>query len=128
MIIYNPGVLRSAPRRISFDLAMIVSASLLIAVSAKVQVPFFPVPMTMQTFVVFGISLTSVRSEAVLPYSPIFSRALQGFLSLPALPKRASVSPTFWDRRVATCSLVSRQRCWLVTSLSVIGMAHSCRS
>jgi biotin transport system substrate-specific component len=71
MTIYNPGVVRSAPRRISFDLAMIVSASLLIAVSAKVQVPFFPVPMTMQTFVVFGISLTlgPIRgSLAVLAY------------------------------------------------------------
>jgi biotin transport system substrate-specific component len=32
-----------------------VAGSLLLWVSAKVQVPFWPVPMTMQTFVVLGL-------------------------------------------------------------------------
>lgn len=31
--------------------------SLLIALSSKVQVPFYPVPMTMQTFVILGIGM-----------------------------------------------------------------------
>jgi biotin transport system substrate-specific component len=34
---------------------LVVVGSLLLTVSAKVQVPFWPVPMTMQTFVVLGI-------------------------------------------------------------------------
>ncbi len=35
----------------------VVAASLLIALSAKVSVPFFPVPMTMQTLMILGIGL-----------------------------------------------------------------------
>ena len=37
---------------------LILSGSLLLAVSSKVQVPFWPVPMTMQTFIVFLIGMT----------------------------------------------------------------------
>lgn len=36
---------------------MVLAASIALAVSAKVQVPFWPVPMTMQTFVVLMIGL-----------------------------------------------------------------------
>ncbi len=35
----------------------VVAASLLIALSAKISVPFFPVPMTMQTLIIIGIGL-----------------------------------------------------------------------
>ena len=35
----------------------VVAASLLIALSAKISVPFFPVPMTMQTLMILGIGL-----------------------------------------------------------------------
>ena len=47
----------SAAARPFFDLAVVLSASLLLAFAAKIQIPFYPVPMTMQTFVVLGISL-----------------------------------------------------------------------
>jgi biotin transport system substrate-specific component len=40
------------------NIALILFGSFLLAVSAKVQVPFWPVPMTMQTFVVFIIGMT----------------------------------------------------------------------
>ena len=38
---------------------IVISATLLLTISAKIKVPFYPVPMTMQTFVVvlIGISL-----------------------------------------------------------------------
>lgn len=36
-------------------LLLVLGGSLLLALSAKVQVPFWPVPMSMQTFVVLGI-------------------------------------------------------------------------
>lgn len=39
------------------SIATVISASLLLAISARVAVPFYPVPMTMQTFVVIGIGL-----------------------------------------------------------------------
>ena len=40
------------------NIILILFGSILLAISAKVQVPFWPVPMTMQTFVVFLIGMT----------------------------------------------------------------------
>lgn len=40
------------------NILLILFGSFLLAVSAKVQVPFWPVPMTMQTFVVFLIGMS----------------------------------------------------------------------
>ncbi len=40
-----------------FKLALVLVGSLLLAVSSKIQVPFWPVPMTMQTFVVLVIGM-----------------------------------------------------------------------
>ena len=37
--------------------ALVIGGSLLLTVSAKIQVPFYPVPMTMQTFVVLSIAM-----------------------------------------------------------------------
>ena len=38
-------------------LVLAIAGSLLIAVSSKIQIPFYPVPMTMQTFVILGLSM-----------------------------------------------------------------------
>ena len=40
------------------NIILILFGSFLFAISAKVQVPFWPVPMTMQTFIVFLIGMT----------------------------------------------------------------------
>jgi len=40
-----------------FKLGLVLIGSLLLAVSSKIQVPFWPVPMTMQTFVVLVIGM-----------------------------------------------------------------------
>ena len=40
------------------NIFLILFGTVLLAVSSKVQVPFWPVPMTMQTFVVFLIGTT----------------------------------------------------------------------
>ena len=40
------------------NIILIFFGSFLLAVSSKVQVPFWPVPMTMQTFVIFLIGMT----------------------------------------------------------------------
>ena len=37
---------------------IVISATLLLTISAKIKVPFYPVPMTMQTFVVVLIGIT----------------------------------------------------------------------
>ncbi|MCY4054075.1 MAG: biotin transporter BioY [Hyphomicrobiales bacterium] len=39
----------------SINLLYVIAGTLLLAISAKIQIPFFPVPLTMQTFVVLLI-------------------------------------------------------------------------
>lgn len=47
---------RFIPRSISSDIALVGAGALLIAVAAQIQVPMFPVPMTMQTFAVLLVA------------------------------------------------------------------------
>jgi biotin transport system substrate-specific component len=42
----------SRPAAAGRDVALVIAGSLLLTLSAKLQIPFWPVPMTMQTFVV----------------------------------------------------------------------------
>jgi biotin transport system substrate-specific component len=42
----------SRPAAVARDVALAVAGTLLLTLSAKLQIPFWPVPMTMQTFVV----------------------------------------------------------------------------
>ena len=39
---------------------IIVVGSLLLTISAKIKIPFYPVPMTMQTFVVLMLGISPV--------------------------------------------------------------------
>ena len=60
--------------------AIVLAGTLLLAVSAKVQVPFWPVPMTMQTFVVLVIAMACgsfIGGSIVLTY------LIEGALGLP---------------------------------------------
>lgn len=59
---------------------LVLAGSLLLIASAKVQVPFWPVPMTMQTFVVLGIGAAygmRLAGATVLTY------LAQGAIGLP---------------------------------------------
>ena len=59
MTLHTPPVaIRSAAERIAHGLAFALGGSLLLAVSAKVQVPFYPVPLTLQTLVVLLLGAT----------------------------------------------------------------------
>ena len=59
------------------SIVLVLVGTLLLAISAKVQVPFWPVPMTMQTFVVFLIGATySVRLSFVTLAVYLFEGAL----------------------------------------------------
>tara|TARA_B100000945_G_C20362904_1_gene588091 strand:+ start:703 stop:1248 length:546 start_codon:yes stop_codon:yes gene_type:complete len=40
------------------NLFLAISATIILAISAKIKIPFYPVPMTMQTFVVLLIGIT----------------------------------------------------------------------
>ncbi|MBT5226290.1 MAG: biotin transporter BioY, partial [Proteobacteria bacterium] len=67
---------------------LVVAGTLLLAVSAKVQVPFWPVPMTMQTFVVLLLGV------AYGPRLGVVTGALylvEGALGLPVFAKGAGI-------------------------------------
>ena len=62
------------------NLLLIIFGTLLLTISAKVQVPFWPVPMTMQTFVVFLIRSTyGVR----LSFLTLAAYLIEGAMGLP---------------------------------------------
>ena len=69
--------------------AMVLVGSLLLAVSAKVQVPFWPVPMTMQTLVVLMIGAHAgkrIAGATVLAY------LLEGAAGLPVFSTGAGLA------------------------------------
>ena len=59
---------------------LILLGSLLLTISAKVKIPFYPVPMTMQTFVVVLIGITLGWK---LGLATIFAYLLEGAIGLP---------------------------------------------
>ena len=72
-----------------FQITAILLGSLLLAISAKVQVPFWPVPMTMQTFVVLLLGATlgwRLAGATVLTY------LIEGAAGLPVFATGAGVA------------------------------------
>ncbi len=62
------------------SMLLIVAGSILLTLSAKISVPFYPVPMTLQTLVVLFIGLTFGRIIAPMT---IFLYLFQGAIGLP---------------------------------------------
>jgi biotin transport system substrate-specific component len=115
-----PAAIRSSAERIARGLALALGGSLLVVVSAKVQVPFYPVPLTLQTLVVLllgatlgarlaaaSVALYLVEGLAGLPVfagavaGPVYMAGptggfLVGFLAAAALT--GFVADRRWDR------------------------------
>jgi biotin transport system substrate-specific component len=68
---------------------LVLAGSLLLAASARVQVPFWPVPMTMQTFVVLGIG---AACGARLAGATLATYLAQGALGLPVFASGAGLA------------------------------------
>jgi biotin transport system substrate-specific component len=66
------------------NIALILFGTLLLAVSSKIQVPFWPVPMTMQTFIVFIIGMSFGWK---LAFSTLIAYLVEGALGLPVFAK-----------------------------------------
>ena len=62
------------------NIALALFGTLLLAISSKVQVPFWPVPMTMQTFVIFLIGMTYGMR---LSFATVALYLFQGAIGLP---------------------------------------------
>ena len=69
--------------------ALVLLGSVLLAVSAKVQVPFWPVPMTMQTLVVL---LIGAHAGTRLAGATVFAYLLEGALGLPVFSTGAGLA------------------------------------
>jgi len=70
-------------------LALVVLGSLLLTLSAKVNVPFWPVPMTMQTFVVLGLG---AAYGARLGGATVAAYLAQGAIGLPVFATGAGLA------------------------------------
>lgn len=57
---------RFVPRSIPTDVALITGGAALTAIAAQIQVPMFPVPMTLQTFAVLLVAATLGAGRASL--------------------------------------------------------------
>jgi biotin transport system substrate-specific component len=68
---------------------LILFGSFLLAVSSKVQVPFWPVPMTMQTFVVFLIGMSYGWR---LSFFTLFAYIVEGAIGLPVFATGAGLT------------------------------------
>ncbi|HRY23728.1 MAG: biotin transporter BioY [Geminicoccaceae bacterium] len=80
-----PSSAQSLPARI----VLVLAGTLLLAVSARVQVPFWPVPMTMQTFVVLGIG---AAYGARLAGITLLTYLAQGAMGLPVFATGAGLA------------------------------------
>jgi biotin transport system substrate-specific component len=68
MTLFDTISARRGSNTLLMNLLLVLAGSLLLTLSAKVQVPFYPVPMSMQTFVVIGLGLAlgPVRGAAAV--------------------------------------------------------------
>jgi len=118
---------RASGRGLSRDVALALAGGLLVAVCAKIQIPTFPVPLTLQTFAVLlvGAALGARRAAAAMAAYlmagaaglPVFAGPVAGpaYLVGPtagfllAFPVAAfvvgSLTERGWDRRVLTAAL-----------------------
>jgi biotin transport system substrate-specific component len=66
--------------RVLRETLVLVGATLLLTASAKISIPFYPVPMTMQTFVVVGLGLALGANRGA---AAILLYLVQGAIGLP---------------------------------------------
>ena len=66
------------------NILLVLSGTLLLTVSSKIQVPFWPVPMTMQTFVVLIIAMSYGWK---LSFLTLIAYLIEGAIGLPVFAK-----------------------------------------
>ncbi|ESZ29408.1 biotin transporter BioY [Mesorhizobium sp. L2C066B000] len=88
MTIYNAIARRRGASNPAVDGTTIFAASLLLALSAKVAVPFHPVPITMQTFVVIGLGLALGPARGVAAVSLYLAEGAAGFPVFAGTPEK----------------------------------------
>ncbi|GAA2827566.1 biotin transport system substrate-specific component [Aminobacter aminovorans] len=132
MTLYQAVADGRTSRLSTLDIAAIVAGSLLLTASAKIQMPFYPVPMTVQTLVVIGLGLAlgPIRGAAAVALYltqgalglPVFAGTPEkgiglaymmgptgGYLAgyLPAALLAGWLAERGWDRNVVTAMLAA---------------------
>ena len=67
-------------QKISKSVLLVILGTIIITISAKIKIPFYPVPMTMQTFVVLFLGISFGYKVGV---TTIFLYLLEGIAGLP---------------------------------------------
>ena len=75
-------------RRILRDVGIAIAGSLLLTLSAKTQIPFWPVPMTMQTFVVIVIGMALGPRLGVATVALYLAQGAVGFPVFAGTPEK----------------------------------------
>ncbi|WP_322990339.1 biotin transporter BioY [Hoeflea sp.] len=78
---------RSQRNNLAVDLLVVLAGSLLMAIAAKITIPFYPVPLTTQTLVAIGLGLAlgpARAAVAVLAYLAQGAAGLPVFAGAPA--------------------------------------------
>lgn len=88
MTLYDTLALRSGRRCAATDVPVLLAGSLLLVLSAKFQVPFFPVPMSMQTFVAIGLGLALGPVRGALAVALYLAQGTAGFPVFAGTPER----------------------------------------
>lgn len=70
------------------DIAVIVAGSLLMTIAAKLTVPFYPVPLSMQTFVAIGLGLALGPVRGALAVLFYLAQGAAGFPVFAGSPER----------------------------------------
>lgn len=68
MTLFDTISTKRGSNTLAMNLMLVLAGSLLMTIAAKVQVPFYPVPLSMQTFVAIGLGLAlgPVRGTAAI--------------------------------------------------------------
>ena len=75
--------------RLAAQAGLVVAGSLLIAAAAHVKVPFWPVPMTLQTLAIFAIAAAYGRNLAV---ATLLAYLAQGAVGMPVFTGGAGLA------------------------------------
>ena len=70
------------------NLFLAIVGTILLAISAKIKIPFWPVPMTMQTFVVLLLGVVYGWKLGLFTVSLYLLEGIAGFQFLPELQKK----------------------------------------
>ena len=71
------------------SILLVLFGTILLAISAKIQLPFWPVPMTMQTFVIFLIGMTY---SLKLSFITVSMYLFEGALGLPVFASGGGIA------------------------------------